>query len=179
MVGECNNYIGSASLVLIFEEQFYNISLNNNEVEKEERAGGGGIGCTGTLLLQGLSILIGIFLACYLSYVIYSIFFNGEGTWAYYAMFFTAIVSTIATNIYARISYLKTQNKKDYSDNILGNGMGFFCTINAVLSYIIYIIEMIVTSKFNFWHTFLGVIVSIVNIAIFALPFIVLELIVL
>lgn len=178
LVGECDSFIGASALILIFEQNT-DSSFQNIPPNKVVSSSTNNVGCSGTILLQGLGILFGIFLACYLSYTMYGVLFEGDGSWAYYAMFFTAICSTIATNIYARVTYAKCSNKQEYSKNILNNGMTFFCTINILIAYIIYIIEMIITGKFNFWHIILGFFVSIFDITIFAIPFLAVEFIVL
>ena len=126
-------------------------------------------------LLQILGLVVAIFLSCHLTYTFYTDFFTGKGTWAYTAMIAVSIIGFLAANIYALISYKKAKNKASFLKNLPSEGLSFQIFFSYILAYAVYIIELIVTKTFGIGEMLLGLLIAVVNLFTFILPFILLE----
>lgn len=111
--------------------------------------------------------------------LVYHMYFTVKWKWASYAMFFTSLLSFIATCFIMRKTFTKNSSATESRQDLISNGLTCFVTIGVVISFIIYIIEQVVTESLTFGMFLLGIVIAPVNYIVYAFPFAVLLLIIL
>ncbi|MBE6798604.1 MAG: hypothetical protein E7525_02345 [Ruminococcaceae bacterium] len=183
-IGEYGDSPAGAAALLLFPELQRAIPVGSNDTNDENNRNNKehdpspdpAPGCFG-IFAKILAIIAGVILFLIL---VYHMYFTVSWKWANFAMFLTGFASFAVTNIVILSKiFKKTTAYSQAGESLIAKGLLLFLVIGVLIAFIIYIIEQLIVGKLTIGMFLLGFIIAPVNFIVYAVPFAVVEFIVL